>query len=175
MKNETNANDSGLLALSEWTIRVGQLSARIGMALVIGWIGAMKFTSYEAHGISGFVENSPLLSWLYKVLTVQQLSNALGVVELAIAVGLMLGLAFPRIAIASALAAFGMFATTLSFMVTTPGTFEQSLGFPALSVVPGQFLVKDAASLGLSLLLLGEGLKQYVLGARNKTKKIGCF
>ncbi len=166
MKNKTNGYDNGLLTLSEWTIRVGQLSARLGMALVIGWIGAMKFTSYEAHGISGFVENSPLLSWFYKVVSIQQFSNALGVIELSIAAGMLLGLAFPRIAIASALAACAMFATTLSFMVTTPGTFEQSLGFPALSVVPGQFLIKDAATLGLSVLLLGESLKQYVLSTR---------
>jgi len=56
-----------------------------------------------------------------------------------------------------------MFFTTLSFMLTTPGTFEPTLGFPALSVVPGQFLIKDAASLGLALLLLGQGLKQYAV------------
>ncbi len=172
MTNETNTAGNKLLALSEWTIRAGQLSGRLGLSLVIGWIGAMKFTSYEAQGISGFVMNSPLLSWLYKVVTIQQLSNALGVVELAIAAGLILGLAFPRITIAAALAALGMFVTTLSFMVTTPGTFEPSLGFPALSVVPGQFLIKDAASLGLSLSLIGEGLNQYALGASGKTKRI---
>jgi Protein of unknown function, DUF417 len=50
-----------------------------------------------------------------------------------------------------------MFLTTLSFLVTTPGVWEPSLGgFPALSTVPGQFLIKDLALLGISLWTLGE-------------------
>jgi uncharacterized membrane protein YkgB len=50
-----------------------------------------------------------------------------------------------------------MFLTTLSFLVTTPGVWEPSLGgFPALSAVPGQFLIKDLALLGISLWSLGE-------------------
>ena len=45
-----------------------------------------------------------------------------------------------------------MFLTTLSFLGTTPGVWETSLGgFPALSAIPGQFLIKDLALLGISL------------------------
>jgi len=66
-----------LLPLAESIILVGQLSARIGLALVIGWIGAMKFTAFEAQGISGFVQNSPMLSWTYSMLSIQQFSNTL--------------------------------------------------------------------------------------------------
>jgi uncharacterized membrane protein YkgB len=50
--------------------------------------------------------------------------------------------------------------TTLSFLVTTPGVWEPSLGgFPALSAMPGQFLIKDLALLGISLWTLGEAWK----------------
>jgi uncharacterized membrane protein YkgB len=50
-----------------------------------------------------------------------------------------------------------MFLTTLSFLVTTPGVWEPSLGgFPALSHRPGEFLLKDLALLGISLWTLGE-------------------
>src|SRR5262249_32663833 len=66
----------------------------------------------------------------------------------------------PVLARASALGsalAVGMFLTTLSFLVTTPGVWEPSLGgFPALSALPGQFLIKDLALLGISLWSLGE-------------------
>ena len=48
----------------------------------------------------------------------------------------------------------GLFVTTLSFMATTPGAFEPSLGFPAISVVPGQFLLKDVGLLAVSLWIL---------------------
>jgi reactive chlorine resistance protein C len=43
--------------------------ARYGLALVIGWIGALKFTSYEAQGIQPLVANRPLMSWLYDIFT----------------------------------------------------------------------------------------------------------
>lgn len=49
-----------------------------------------------------------------------------------------------------------MFCTTLSFLFSTPG-WEQSLGgFPAFSVVPRQFLLKDVVLLGASVWSLGE-------------------
>ena len=42
-------------------------------------------------------------------------------------------------------------------MLSTPPVWEGSLGgFPALSVAPGQFLLKDLALLGASVWTLGE-------------------
>jgi hypothetical protein len=38
----------------------GALVLRYGLVLVIGWIGLMKFTGYEAKGIEPMVANSPL-------------------------------------------------------------------------------------------------------------------
>jgi uncharacterized membrane protein YkgB len=55
----------------------------------------------------------------------------------------------------------GLFATTLSFLLTTPG-WELTLGFPALSAMPGQFLLKDIVLFGASVWSLGESLKAIV-------------
>ena len=64
---------------------------------------------------------------------------------------------WPRASAVGSVLAVGMFLTTLSFLVTTPGVWEPSLGgFPALSAIPGQFLIKDLALLGISLWTLGE-------------------
>jgi len=53
----------------------------------------------------------------------------------------------------------GMFATTLTFLITTPG-WEPSLGgFPALSAMPGQFVLKDIVLLGVALATAGEALE----------------
>lgn len=52
--------------------------ARYGLVVVIAWIGALKFTAYEAEGIQPLVANSPLLSWLYNLFSVQTFSNLLG-------------------------------------------------------------------------------------------------
>jgi uncharacterized membrane protein YkgB len=64
---------------------VGSLVCRYGLVVVIGWIGLMKFTAYEAQGIEPLVAPSPLLGWMYGFLSVQQFSTALGIVEVMIA------------------------------------------------------------------------------------------
>lgn len=97
----------------------------------------------EAKGIQPLVAHSPLMSWMYGFLTVQGFSNGLGIAEVLIAI--LIGLrrwSAKASALGSATAVL-MFLTTLSFLLSTPG-WEPSLGgFPALSAMPGQFLLKD--------------------------------
>jgi uncharacterized membrane protein YkgB len=147
--------------------RIGADALRYGLVLVLVWIGAMKFTSYEAEAIHGLVANSPLMSWMYDLLTVRSVSALIGSAELAIA-GLIAvrPLSAPLAAAGSALAV-GMFSTTLSFMASTPGVFEASAGgFPALSVVPGQFLLKDVVLLAAALWSLAEAWNAWVHSGR---------
>lgn len=54
--------------------------------IVLLWIGGMKFTDYEAKGIEPLVANSPLMSWVYRIMSVGEFSALLGVVEIAIGV-----------------------------------------------------------------------------------------
>src|SRR5262245_60341949 len=65
---------------------LGALVLQYGLVLVVGWIGLMKFTAYEAAGIQPLVTHSPVLSWAYQLLSVQAFSNVLGATEIAIAV-----------------------------------------------------------------------------------------
>jgi uncharacterized membrane protein YkgB len=144
---------------TDWMDSVGRHSLRYGLVLVLFWIGAMKFTAYEAEGISEFVSHSPLMFWAYRVLGVRQFSGLLGVIELLIAMLIAARPFSPKLsAVGSALAA-GMFLTTLSFLFSSPGVFESSLGFPALSVVPGQFLIKDLVLLGAAVWTTGEAFR----------------
>src|SRR5512135_1315322 len=138
---------------------IGMHIARYGLAIVLLWIGGMKFTAYEAEGIKPLVANSPLMGSVYRVMSVGGFSSLLGVVEIAIGVLIALRPVWPMgSAVGSGLAA-GMFLTTLSFLVTTPG-WEPSLGgFPALSAMPGQFLLKDVVLLGVALSSAGEALE----------------
>src|SRR5215475_1225898 len=144
-------------AMSSQVEAVGRELVRYGLVVVVGSIGLMKFTGYEAEGIRPFVANSPLMSWVYGLMSVQGFSALLGVVEVAIAILIAARPFAPRAAALGSALAVGMFLTTLSFLVTTPGVWEPSLGgFPALSALPGQFLIKDLALLGISLWSLGE-------------------
>ena len=147
-------------AMSSRVEAVGRVLARYGLVVVVGWIGLMKFTTYEAEGISRYVTNSPLLSWVYGFMSVRGFSAMLGVVEVAVALLIAARPYSPRASALGSALAVGMFLTTLSFLVTTPGVWEPSAGgFPALSALPGQFLIKDLALLGISLWTLGEAWK----------------
>jgi len=84
----------------------------------------------------------------------------LGVTELLIAVLIATRPFSAKISALGSLLAVGMFVTTLSFLLSTPGVYESSTGFPALSVVPGQFLLKDIILLGAALWTAGEALGQ---------------
>ncbi|TKB92897.1 MAG: DUF417 family protein [Nitrospira sp.] len=147
------------LALSEKLQGLGTFMTRYGLVVVFAWIGAMKFTAYEASGIQPLVANSPLMSWLYNIFTVEAFSNWLGVLEIAIAVMIAAKPISARISAAGSALAAVLFLGTLSFMLSTAPVWEASLGgFPALSVAPGQFLLKDLALLGASIWTLAEAL-----------------
>jgi uncharacterized membrane protein YkgB len=88
----------------------------------------------------------------------RQFSDGLGVVEVAIALLIALRPWSPKASAVGSALAMVMFLTTLSFLFSTPG-WEPSLGgFPALSAMPGQFLLKDLVLLGASIWSLGDSL-----------------
>ena len=135
---------------------IGMHVTRYGLVLVLLWIGGMKFTAYEAEGIRPLVANSPLMGWVYNLMSETAFSSLLGVVEIAIGVLIAMRPMWPAGSALGSGLAVGMFLTTLSFLVTTPG-WEPSLGgFPAVSAMPGQFVLKDIVLLGAALWTAGE-------------------
>jgi reactive chlorine resistance protein C len=137
----------------------GSQVTRYGLVLVVGWLGAMKFTAYEVENIRAVVEGSPVLRWMYTKRNPRTSAAGLGVVELSIAGLIALRPWYPKAsAVGSGLATM-QFLTTLSTLFTTPG-WEPSLGgFPAISGPVGQFLIKDFVLLGASIWSLGDSLK----------------
>jgi uncharacterized membrane protein YkgB len=99
------------------------------------------------------------MSWMYRLLSVQGVSNLLGVVEISAAVMIALRPVSAKISALGSATAVMMFLTTLTFLFTLPG-WEPSLGgFPALSG-SGGFLLKDVILLGAAVWSLGEALGQ---------------
>jgi uncharacterized membrane protein YkgB len=146
--------------LSSRVEAAGRQLARYGLVVVVAWIGLMKFTAYESEGISTYVANSPVMSWVYGFMSHRGFSAVLGVVELSVAILIAVRPFSPRACVVGSALGCIMFLTTLSFLVTTPGVWAPSAGgFPALSGFPGQFLIKDLALLGISLWSLGEAWK----------------
>ena len=143
---------------------VGLHIARYALVLVLLWIGAMKFTAYEAAAIQPLVAKSPLMAWLYAIFSVQATSNLIGVAEIAAGVLIALRPWSAFACVIGSLMAIATFVVTLTFLFSTPG-WEPSLGgFPALSVAPGQFILKDAVLLGASVWSFGEALRAMATG-----------
>jgi uncharacterized membrane protein YkgB len=140
------------------TTGIAPLVARYGLAIVLAWFGAMKFTYYESHGISHWVANSPALSWVYHIMSVDAFGRLNGSIELITAALLAVKPWLPKASVVGGIFASLFFLTTLSFMITTPGVGEASAGgFPVLSA-DGEFLMKDIALIGLALWLLADAI-----------------
>jgi uncharacterized membrane protein YkgB len=148
---------------------VSRYSLRYGLVLVLIWIGGMKFTAYEAEGISGLVSNSPLMSWAYSLLSMRSFSALLGVTEIVVALLIASRPISAKASIVGSVMAVGMFTTTLSFLLSTPNVWEASAGgFPALSVLPGQFLIKDFVLFGAALRLLSDDWRSLTMESQTR-------
>ncbi len=133
---------------------------RWALVVIFLWFGAMKFTGYEAMGIAPLLSHNPLTGWLIDALGMQTTSNLIGTIELATAAALVAGRFAGFLSFLGAAMACMTFALTLTFFATTPGVGEPSLGgFPAISVAPGQFLLKDLVLLAASYCLARSSLR----------------
>ena len=159
----TNPESDGMNWNAE---RIGATLIRLVLAITLIWVGALKFMVYEAEAIQPLVANSPLLSWAYNILSVPTFAIALGIGEIVL--GLMI-LARPMAPMISAIGSIGaavLFAVTITFLLTTPGVFEDGLGVPWLSFL-GQFLAKDLTLFAVSVWTAGEAFN----AARGMTRQ----
>ena len=93
--------------------------------------------------------NSPLMSWMYHLLSVQGASIAVGVVELSLGFMIACRRFLPWISAWGSVLSIFMFLTTLSFLLTTPHIDEGTQGF----------LMKDLVLLGAAVATAGEAFE----------------
>jgi reactive chlorine resistance protein C len=171
--------------------RAGVTVTRLGLIVVLLWIGGLKAFPYEADGIVPFVANSPFMSFLlaHDAPAYKQYMNAEGVLlpenrswhesnrtysfayalgAVIVVYGLMLCLHpwLPQVAALGSFLVFVMSFVTLSFLVTTPETWVPALGdahhgFPYLSG-RGRLVVKDAIMMGAALVTMADSAKAYL-------------
>jgi len=137
--------------------RVGGHVLRYGLVAILLYLGAFKFTAVEAQAIQPLLAHSPFFGWLYAWLSVQAVSNVIGLTEIVI--GSLIGMRpfLPRLAAVGSLAAIAVFATTLSFLFSTPGVWAWVEMFPLpVPSEAGGFLLKDVFLLGAAAWSAGE-------------------
>ncbi len=126
----------------------GYLVALSGVVLTLLWIGVFKFTPTEAEAIRPLVESHPLMNWMFSILSVQGVSNLIGITEIIVAIGMVIGVWKPKLGYWSGLAAVVIFITTLSFLFTLSGVWKIVDGVPVTEF----FIFKDVVFLGVAWL-----------------------
>ncbi len=139
--------------------KVSRTIALTGAVLPLLLIGILKFTPIEVAALKPLISGTPWLAWLYPVLGEAGASYLLGIVEIFTALLLIASPWSARAAVAGGLLAALIFLTTVSTMLVLPIWEEASGGFPWLNFL-GTFLLKDVALLGVSLVILTEGLQR---------------
>jgi uncharacterized membrane protein YkgB len=180
-----------IFAMAAGLDRVGMGLLRLGLVVVLVWIGGLKFARYEADSIVPLVSNSPLMSFFYHhpapeyrpYMNKEGELNAahrqwhetngtypfaigLGLVIVTIGVLIALHPLLPQVAAVGSFLLILMACTTLSFLVTTPEAWVPALGdtahgFPYLSGV-GRLVVKDAIMLGAAVVTLADSARTYL-------------
>ncbi|HEY1114060.1 MAG TPA: DUF417 family protein [Chitinophagaceae bacterium] len=165
--------------------------ARLGLIVVLLWIGGLKAFRYEAVGIVPFVANSPTMSFFYHFeapeykkhmnkegeykpenITWHQQNNtylfSYGLGAVIVLIGLLVALypLSPALSAVGSFLAFIMSVVTLSFLITTPETWVPPLGdtehgFPYLSAA-GRLVIKDAIMMGAAVATMAQASKKHL-------------
>jgi reactive chlorine resistance protein C len=180
--------------------RAGIILTRIGLVVVLVWIGSLKIFNYEDEGIVPFVANSPFMKFFYQQPAGEYRQHmnregelvpanrewhqrngtylfAYGLGSVIVAYGVMIALHpwLPRVAAVGSFMVFVMSLVTLSFLVTTPECWVPPLGssehgFPLLSGA-GRLVIKDAIMAGAALVTMADSAKAY-LRKRNAAPRV---
>ena len=163
---------------------------RLGLIVVLFWIGGLKIAPYEADGIVPIVAESPFMSFLmddpsdYKAHMNPEgklvpenrqwhlehgtytASYILGAIIVSLGILLCFQPWLPQVAAVGGLLVFGMSLVTLSFLITTPQVWVPDLGdaehgFPYLSG-KGRLVLKDAVMMGAALVCMADSAKKYL-------------
>jgi reactive chlorine resistance protein C len=179
-----------LFELASRMDKVGMTVTRVGLIVVLLWIGGLKAFRYEADGIVPFVANSPIMSFFYadpanykvhknpegslvpenrswhEVNRTYVFAYGLGTVIVVYGLLLCLHPWLPQAAAIGSFLVFVMSFVTLSFLITTPECWVPPLGdaqhgFPYLSGA-GRLVIKDAIMMGAALVTMADSAKTYL-------------
>ena len=134
---------------------------RYALVLIFVLFGSLKFSAAEAAAIKPLVSNSPFMSWMYAILSDQAVSAVIGTTELIAAALIAVRPFSARVSAIGSAIAVATFATTLSFLFTTPGALSPM--HPAHG-----FLLKDIVLLGAAVALFAESVRAAASGMERR-------
>lgn len=125
-----NTNQQAKIEQAMKIEKAGVAFIRYGLAIVLIWIGILKFTPYEAQGIQPLVANSPFFSWLYPSLGVRGFSYLLGTVEIALGLLICCRPFMPKISAWAALAALSLSSSRFLYCSLHRASYRKAVHSP---------------------------------------------
>jgi uncharacterized membrane protein YkgB len=126
---------------------------RASMVLVFLLFGYQKWFEYEAQTLIPFIENGPLIFWMYPVFGIRGASWFLGASEWLFAALLFWGFWNKKAGILGALGCCFAMIGTVTIIPFMPDGWDAAAGFPAMKGNVA-FLMKDVVLLAASFYLL---------------------
>jgi uncharacterized membrane protein YkgB len=127
---------------------------RASMVIIFFFFGYQKWWAYEADRLEPFINNGPLIAWLYPAFGHQGASWFLGICEWTFGALIFAGFWDKRLGALGAAGSTLTFIGTVSIIPFMPDGWDASAGgFPAMTGNVS-FLMKDVVLLAVSLYLL---------------------
>lgn len=132
--------------------KTGYKLSVLGLAVILLWIGAFKFTPTEANAIEPLVRHHFIMGVLYEVFSLQAVSNLIGAIEIITALGLIASFWNRKIGFLAGMFTVITFIFTLSFLFTTPDIWR----IKDEVIVTDFFILKDLPALGIGIMVMGK-------------------
>jgi uncharacterized membrane protein YkgB len=141
---------------------------RASMVIIFLFFGYQKWFQYETQALIPYINNGPLISWLYPVFGLRGATYFLGVAEWLFGGLLLSGFWNKKLGILGALGSCSAFVGTVTIIPFMPDGWAASAGgFPAMTEKVA-FLMKDLVLFAVSFYLL----KQDVVRASLSGKRL---
>jgi uncharacterized membrane protein YkgB len=138
---------------------------RASMVIVFLFFGYQKWFQYEAEVLIPYINNGPLIFWLYPVFGISGATRFLGVSEWTFGALLFLGFWNKKLGILGALGSSVTFLCTATIIPFMPDGWAASAGgFPAMTEHVA-FLMKDIVLFSASFYLLRQDVARVLLAA----------
>lgn len=115
---------------------------RYGLAFVLIWLGVTKLRHFEQNNIHELIENSALLTWMFKYVAISTIVSVVAYGEIICGVLIALKQFSDKLAFWGSLFIVIGCIVSVSFLFTSDLVWHPSFRFPELSKI-GQSIIKD--------------------------------
>lgn len=136
---------------------ISEIIFRYGLAIVLIWLGIVKFKNTEAIHLERAMANTVLFSWLLKLVSIYVFAQIIAWLHIISGILLLVKVASKKLSLWGAIFASIIFLSSILIFASSGITWQVGYGFPELSRT-GHSLLKDFILFGASLWCISDSL-----------------